>query len=250
MAFEKIVLMTGEPRAEYIQRRLAAGIVPKAILAEINHTAMYSGKIGEQWPIAVIYVEKKKLDAAVKALKIAKEMKDIANTTIEASSKFSQPFAEKVDFAEGEELKATLPEVPDAYEGILSPEDVADVYAEAGAKVKADAIKKAKAELLAKAEAELKREAHLAQLRAEATSGDLIDVDMDLAPYTDRMWVNQRVFMHGVRYRVRVDVARLLLETMQRSWDHEKSTKGERTDRNRPRNQVIGHNFQAQGVRA
>jgi hypothetical protein len=249
VAFEKVLLLTGIPRAEYIQQRLAAGIAPKAILAEINHVAMYSGKIGEKWPIAVVYVEKKKLDAAAKALTIAREMKD--SKLIGEVHPIKEP--EQVDFPEDEELKPELPEVPDAYEGILSPEDVAAVYAEADAKVKADAVKKAKAELLAKAEAELKREAHLAQLRAESTTGDLVDVDIDLAPYAPWVRINGREFLHGVRYRVRRDVACVLLEQIQRTWDHEKSTKGERSDRERfrQRNTVIGHSFAAaQGVRA
>ena len=60
MAFEKVLLATGEGRSEYIQRRLTEGATVSAIHGEINAAGLYSGPEGKSWPTSVVIAQKAK----------------------------------------------------------------------------------------------------------------------------------------------------------------------------------------------
>lgn len=205
--FEKVKLATGEPRSDYIQRRLREGADIKQIVSEINAPGLYSGAEGGRWADAVVYAEKRKL----------------ASARGKEASKPIVAEAEQQDVAG--DLDAATVEVPPEYEDILSAEDVAAVQVEAQQKFKAKQREQARKELLAKAEKDLEREARLAQQRGEAR-GDMVDVTIDLATYADHIRLDGVVYRHGETRRVTRKVAAVLYEQMQRSYQHQDSLSG------------------------
>lgn len=209
--FEKIKLATGEFRGEYIQRRLQEGISVKAIHGEINHPDMYSGPEGKSWPESVIYAEKRKLGLT---------RKGNATPAVETAPRLNE---EPQD--DGEVPDLTPAEVPAEYEDILDPEDVKEVYSEAAAALKKKQRALARKELLAQATRELEHEAKLAQERGRAR-GDMVDVVINLAPYTADIRLDGKSYMHGRTYRVTRKVAAVLQEQMQRSWQHQEGLNG------------------------
>ncbi len=126
-----------------------------------------------------------------------------------------------------EDLAAAV--VPPEYEGILTPEDIAEVREEAARKIRAKQRKLAKESLLATASAELEREA-VAAMRRGAARGDMVDVNIDLAPYAAFIAIDGQQFYHGTMHRVARPVAKTLQEMMQRSWDHQDSISGQKKD--------------------
>lgn len=217
MAFEKVLLATGEGRSEYIQRRLTEGATVSAIHGEINAPGLYSGPEGKSWPTSVVIAQKAKV-----APKPA-----IGGGTAIIDRKPDVKY-EAVDGAV----------VPPQYEGILTPEDIAEIHEEAAAQVRAAQRKKARAQLLADARAELEREAVL-EMRRGAARGDMVDVSIDLATYAPFLRIDGEVFYHGATYRVGRDKAKVLQEQMQRSWAHERSLAGPETNFFRQRNMLL-----------
>lgn len=213
MAFEKVKLASGEYRSDYIQRRLKEGAVTAEILAEINAEGMYSGRPGGTWTVQLIYQEKSKVAAR--------------------AEKVTEPEVPVEDEPE------PLPEleVPAEFEGILDGTDVAEIHAEAAKQIRAEQRKVARAALLKKAKEELARAARQAALFG-AAKGDLVDVYVDLAPYADRITIDGQPFYHGKTVRVARPVAAVLNEQIQRSWQHQQSIAGQRTDFHRARKAV------------
>jgi hypothetical protein len=195
--FEKVKLLTGEYRADYIRRRLVEGIAVKQIVEEINAEGFFSGTPGKPWGLSVVYAEQQKMKAPPAPVLRATPVKH----------------------------NAEAPAVPPEYEGILEPEDVAEIQAEAQAALKKKQREQARKELLAKATQELEREARLAAERG-AAKGDLVDVIIDLAPYAPDIRLDGKIFMHGTMPRVTRKVAAVLQEQMQRSWQHDAGLKG------------------------
>jgi hypothetical protein len=195
--FEKVKLLTGEYRADYIRRRLVEGIAVKQIVEEINAEGFFSGTPGKPWGLFVVYAEQQKMKAPPAPVLRATPVKH----------------------------DAEAPAVPPEYEGILEPEDVAEIQAEAQAALKKKQREQARKELLAKATQELEREARLAAERG-AAKGDLVDVIIDLAPYAPDIRLDGKIFMHGTMPRVTRKVAAVLQEQMQRSWQHDAGLKG------------------------
>lgn len=199
--FEKATLATGEARVDYIRHRLRENVSPKQIHSEINAVGMYGGPEGKTWPISVVYAEKRKLDAPpLKPALVA-----------------AAPDGEVPD------LGPVV--VPPEYEGILTEDDVAEVQADAKKKLLAKQKAAAMKDLLAKATADLEREARLAAQRG-AAKGDLMDIQIDLAPYAADIRLDGEVYEHARMYRVRRSVYCVLMEQMQRSWQHESSLHG------------------------
>lgn len=214
MAFEKVTLATGEGRTEYIQRRLAEGATPVEITTEINAAGMYSGVEGKAWPIQVVYAQRPREAKAAPAAKAKPTVPDV---------KF-----ESVDGAI----------VPPQYEGILTPADIAEINEEAAEQVRAAQRKEARNALLAETKAHLKREAVL-EMKRGAARGDMIDVTLDLAEYAPFIRLDGEVFWHGSTYRVGRNVAKVLQEQQQRSWQHERSLSGQETAFFRQRQTIL-----------
>jgi|SRR5580658_684549 hypothetical protein len=218
--FEKVKLLTGEYRADYIRRRLVEGIAVKQIVEEINAEGFFSGTPGKPWGLSVVYAEQQKMKAPSAPVLRATPVKH----------------------------DAEAPAVPPEYEGILEPEDVAEIQAEAQAALKKKQREQARKELLAKATQELEREARLAAKRG-AAKGDLVDVYIDLAPavcvgkskhlVAPSICLDGENFFHGTTVRVRRQVAAVLWEQMQRSWQHDAGLKGNHDENAYRRHRII-----------
>lgn len=217
--FEKVKLLSGEDRLDYIKRRLGENASVAAITAEINHVDMYSGPEGKTWLPAVVYQVKQKMKKTVPdSPRVVEEIEDeVGLETVEASTET----------------------VPDAFIDILTPEDVAEIKIEAAKNVRSKERAKARKAMLAQATAELEREAAMAAQRGQAR-GDMVDVQIDLAPYAPGITLDGVYYHHGTMPRVRRDVAKVIQETCARSWLHQDSISGQRNDFNRQRNIRMG----------
>jgi len=224
-SFERIVLKSGEPRADYIRRRLQEGAEPALIVKEINDPALFTGLPGKPWAAQVVYTEKRKLAPKAKT--------DFPEIPFKPAALAAPPTA--TDGGDpGSESSPPRAEVPAEFEGILSPEDVADIRQQAQEQVTAAQRKKAREALLAKARADLEREAREAAKRGVA-KGDYVDVTIDLAPYAAYVSLDGERFYHGQTYRVARPVFAVLREQMQRSYAHQDSISGQKNDFNRQR---------------
>lgn len=219
--FEKIKLATGEFRGEYIARRLTEKATAKQILAEINAPGFYSGEAGKEWSLSVIYAEQRRV----------------------------KPKAE----AKGETVAApeVSGDVPAEYEGVLTPTDMAEIRAEAQAKITKKQREIARKAALVQATQDLEAEARLAAQRGVA-KGDMVDIQIDIAPYAADLRLDGKSFMHGRVYRVPRKVYNTLQEMMQRSWQHQDGLSG-KSDRPYRRSLadrgVTANNYQAAAVR-
>lgn len=252
MAFEKIFLANGEPRAEYVERRLKEGAATAAILAEINAPELYSGSAGGIWGVHVVNAAKHKLQPKAQTAKAdligeahpkrpayLDEPKRMQNETkpsdlIGEAHPKSAP--DKGGEAPGWDIEVDSDEtvapkrpVPAEAEGILDAEDVAEVYAEAEKALRAEQRKTARADLLKKAKAELQREAKEAELRA-GPKGDMVNVYIDLAPFAEYISLDGRRFYHGKTELVKRDQANVIMEQCQRSWQHQEGISGKRQE--------------------
>lgn len=233
MAFEKIVLLSGQGRSDYIKSRLRDGAGVAAILAEINGPLLFSGEDGKSWPVQVIYAEQAKLRKATEKTSRPK---------VDPLVRFAPPKEGVREFHEGQIQELAIPEieiptieVPPEYEGILDAADIAEIQKQAQEDIRKEQRKVAKAELLKKAKEQLAREAKLA-MEAAPVRGDYVDVYLDLAPYAPNITLDGRIYEHGRTHRVPRVVAAVLYEQMQRSWHHVQNINGQRNDWNRKRN--------------
>jgi hypothetical protein len=209
--FEKVLLATGEPRADYIRRRLQDGADVKTITAEINAPQFFTGPAGARWAPGVVYAEQSKLKGKP------------ARSAVPA---VSEPAA--ADAAEDEkELKGIDAdiEVPAEFEGILDAKDMAEIKAEAALSLRKKDRAAARKAALAKVTAELEREARLAMQRGVARR-DMVDIHIDLAPYAPNIRLDGQTFEHGRTYRVPRQQYAVLSEQMQRTWQHQEGLNG------------------------
>lgn len=236
MAFEKVILLSGEPRAEYVERRLKEGAATASILAEINAPELFSGTAGAPWGVHVVNAAKHKLQPKAQTAK-ADLIGEAHPTLAEIEASAARNAALSDALLDPTPKRA----VPAEAEGILDADDVAEVYAEAQKEVLAKQRKDARAALLKKAKEELAREAKEA-LKRSAPRGDQVDVYIDLAPYGGKegsvIRLDGEEFWHGRTYRVRRDVGQVLMEQCQRSWQHQESTIGGRKESHRQRSAI------------
>lgn len=101
---------------------------------------------------------------------------------------------------------------------ILTPDEIAAVELEAKAEVEQESKDKAKEALKKK----LLREAKQSRGLEEAEES----VTVDLAPYCDRILLDNRAFLQGQTYTVRASVAQVMREIMQRTWGHQSEIDG------------------------
>jgi hypothetical protein len=201
--FEKTKLATGEFRGEFIARRLSEGATVAEVHGEINAAGLYSGPEGKSWPASVVYAEKRKVTPVPK------------------------PRTARVAAIEEDEpaLDLSTVEVPPEYEGVLDAADVAEVRKEAAEALRAKQRKQARKDLLAKATVELEHAAKLAAQRGTAR-GDMVDLTIDLAPYTPDIKLDGVSYPHGKVVRVPRKVYNTLIEIQQRTWQHEGTLHG------------------------
>lgn len=251
MAFDKTIMKDGEPRVDFVRRRLQEGASPRTIFAEMNAPERFAGTPGRVWPMAIVQAEQKKLGLdprsllkAERATKaeltpeqilgdqtfVAKPALDAERTYGEKHAAVSKPLdtsdPDPLNWTEVDE-PAVKAEVPLEYEGVLNSEDVAEVKAEAAKSIRAEMRKVAREKLLKDLKADLKREAQ-AEMKRGRARGDMVDVNVDLAPFTDRIILDGEVFMHGRVYRVSRAQSRTLQEQCFRTWTHQEEISGQR----------------------
>jgi len=107
-----------------------------------------------------------------------------------------------------------------------------------------DEIDKLQVEVDAEAAAELREQAKKSvkeKLRAEARrkkglEEQQVEVHIDLAPFCDRLLIDNVAYLQGITYTVRASLAAVLLEQMQRTWTHQSEIDGKPALYNRQRN--------------
>lgn len=217
MTFAKATLKNGEPRNDYIRRRHADGIKPKAILAEINAPELCNAGPGKLYSAATVksalYVDKP-------------EPAKPPATTFCADLGVPLAAHPAADFASDDAPAST---------DLLSADEIAAIRAQARAEILAELKAAKKKELLAKAKGEIRGEMAL----AAGTNEPMVTITINLAAYVDRIHLNQPygpVYMHGRTYTVPISTAQVLMSQMYESWKHEDMRKGipvvEKTSRN------------------
>lgn len=105
--------------------------------------------------------------------------------------------------------------VPDE---ILSSAEIDDLRAEVEEEAREEEKAKARKELKAKLKSEARQKKGLEEAQVEVT--------IDLAPYTDRLLIDNVAYLQGVTYTVRATVAAVMNEQMQRTWTHQAEIDG------------------------
>jgi hypothetical protein len=101
---------------------------------------------------------------------------------------------------------------------LLSDEDIARLEGEVRDEINAEAKEAAEKEFKAKA----RKTAREAKGLDEAQ----VSVTIDLAPYADRLLIDNRAYLQGQTYTVAQSVAAVLLEQAQRTWSHQSQIDG------------------------
>lgn len=101
---------------------------------------------------------------------------------------------------------------------ILSEDEVAELQLEAEKKVADERKEAAKAQLRATFEEAARRDVGLEE--------EMVDVHIDLAPYCERVLLDNKAYLQGKTYTVRAGVAAVLGECMQKTWRHQSEIDG------------------------
>ena len=101
---------------------------------------------------------------------------------------------------------------------LLTQDQLAAIELEAEAAVREEAIEAAKKTALAEFTAKHKRKKGLTE--------PYVDVTIDLAPYCDRILLDNRAFLQGQTYNVPHSVAAVMNESMQKTWNHQAEIDG------------------------
>ena len=118
------------------------------------------------------------------------------------------------------------PEVEhEADKPMFSAEDIAKIRAEAKAEILKDRKAAAKKDMIAKEKHRLQREEGLTV--GNSHMDQIVSINIDLAPYANRILINGESYFHGQRYSLPRHVAMSLQETMFRTWQHQAEIKGE-----------------------
>jgi len=108
---------------------------------------------------------------------------------------------------------------------LFTAKELADIKAKARDEIMADKKAAAKKDLIAKEKHRLQREEGLTT--GNSHLDQIVTVNIDLAPFADRILVNGAPYWHGHQYSVPRHVALSLQETMYRTWQHNAEIKGE-----------------------
>ncbi len=101
---------------------------------------------------------------------------------------------------------------------ILNEDDIAALELQAEEEVLAEQREAAKKQKLEEFKRARKRKVGLTEAYEEVT--------VDLAPYCDRILLDNRAFMQGVTYTVATSQAQVMREIMQRTWGHQSEIDG------------------------
>lgn len=213
MAFEKVVLKSGVERGAYIRTRLEQGATTREIAAEINSPELYTGPEGKRWA-----------DTVVSQVRVKMAPKKDPFVKVQGTD----PAPEDDDTTD-EVLDTAGIVVPPEYEGILDEQDIAEIRVDAAKNIRSAARKKARKDMLLRVEQELNQEAVKAAQQGQAR-GDLVDVSIDLPEYAPGITLDGVFYCHGTTPRVRRDVAAVLREQISRSWAHQASISGQKSD--------------------
>jgi hypothetical protein len=111
---------------------------------------------------------------------------------------------------------------------LLTQADLDALEAEVKAEAEEEAREEARKRVKAKMRAEARRKKGLEEAQEEVT--------IDLAPYCDRLLIDNVAYLQGISYTVRVSLAMVLREQMQRTWNHQAEIDGKPSTYNRHRN--------------
>lgn len=67
----------------------------------------------------------------------------------------------------------------------------------------------------------------LAKVMGQPPAPDLVEVNINLAPFANRITLDGMVFFHGGKYTVPRSVANSLVDVMSQTWRHEREVRGE-----------------------
>lgn len=73
---------------------------------------------------------------------------------------------------------------------------------------------------------ELKAKLKLDAKRAKGLEEAQVEVAVDLAPYCDRILLDNHAYLQGITYTVPASKASVMLEVMQRTWNHQAEIDG------------------------
>ncbi len=101
---------------------------------------------------------------------------------------------------------------------ILNEDDIAELELQAEQEVLAEQREAAKKQKLDEFKRARKRKVGLTEAYEQVT--------VDLAPYCDRILLDNRSFLQGITYTVAVGQAQVMREIMQRTWGHQSTIDG------------------------
>lgn len=107
----------------------------------------------------------------------------------------------------------------------LSMDEMKEIEAQAKAEVDAELKKQLRADYLAKTKADLKKKTMFA--RGQNDKGEkLEEIFIDLPKFSDRITLDQVVYMHGYKYSFSPAKAAVIKEIMWRQWYHQAEISG------------------------
>lgn len=107
---------------------------------------------------------------------------------------------------------------------LFTTKELDEIKAAARAEVMADKKKAAKKMMMEEEKIRLQREEGLTT--GNSHMDEMMTLTIDLAPFSDRVLVNQQPYWHGKQYTVPRHVAESLRETMFRTWQHQNEIDG------------------------
>ena len=111
---------------------------------------------------------------------------------------------------------------------LLTQADLDALEAEVQLEAEEEAREEARKRVKEKMRADARRKKGLEEAQEE--------VHIDLAPYCDRLLIDNVAYLQGITYTVRASLAAVLLEQMQRTWTHQSEIDGKPALYNRQRN--------------
>lgn len=111
---------------------------------------------------------------------------------------------------------------------LLTQEEIDKLQAEVDAEAAEEAREDARKAVKEKMRLEARRKKGLEEAQEE--------VFIDLAPFADRILIDNTAYLQGISYTVRASLAIVLREQMQRTWGHQAEIDGKPATYNRHRN--------------
>ena len=112
-----------------------------------------------------------------------------------------------------QERPRDVPKVSPDLQELLSADDIERIRDQARLQVSAEKKREAEAQFLAKALEE--------ERRALEPEQEMVDIVVDVAPFTDRIMIDGKQYFQGRYYRVPRRVYAVMVEIMARSWAHD-----------------------------